>query len=89
MRLGDPLTVTQNAQASKRQPANSLLFLRHAGGRLNSETNPETGTVTYTYDSVSPCADGNNYLYPPPPSKRTDNAGNSTCYAYDSLICLV
>jgi RHS repeat-associated protein len=60
-------------------------------GRMTSESNPETGnngangTVNYTYDSISPCADGAAYSYPGDLVQKKDNAGNYTCFAYDGL----
>lgn len=87
--LGHLLTVTQNAQASSGQQTRQYWY--DMLGRLIKESNPETsnngsnGITTYTYDSVSPCADGNNYSYPGDLVERTDNANNSTCYAYDAL----
>ncbi len=52
-------------------------------GRVTSATDPESGTTTYTYDSIASgdCA-GN---YKGDLIKRFDAAGNVTCYAYDSL----
>ena len=78
--LGRLLTVTQNAQALSGQQTRSYTY--DMVGRMISETNPETGTVTYTYDSTC----GSSY----PASagdmtERVDNAGNTTCYGYDSL----
>ncbi len=64
-------------------------------GRMTSESNPETGnggqtgTITYTYDSVSPCGDGRNHAYPGSLVQKRDNAGNITCYDYDALGRLV
>src|SRR2546422_4689154 len=52
-------------------------------GRVTSATDPESGTTTYTYDSIASgdCA-GN---YKGDLIKRFDAVGNVTCYAYDSL----
>ncbi len=88
--LGHLLTVTQNAQAAagSRQTRS---FAYDWLGRMTSESNPETGnsrangTTTYTYDSISPCADGTNYSYPGNLVQKKDNAGNFTCYSYDGL----
>lgn len=80
--LGDLLTVTQNAQASSgSQQTRSYSF--DAMGRLTSETNPETGTSSYTYDSISSgtCAG----TYDRDLIKRVDAIGNITCYTYDAL----
>jgi RHS repeat-associated protein len=77
--LGNLLTVTQNVQSSSNQQTRSYVF--DAMSRLTSETNPETGSTTYTYDSDSTCtpASSGDLL------KRIDAVGNTTCYAYDSL----
>jgi RHS repeat-associated protein len=48
--------------------------------RLTSETNPESGTTTYTYDSDATCGASKSDLV-----KRVDANGNVTCYQYDSL----
>jgi RHS repeat-associated protein len=49
-------------------------------GRMTSETNPESGTTTYTYDSDSTCG-----TYKGDLAKKVDQATNTTCYAYDAL----
>ena len=67
------------------------IFAYDGLGRLTSETNPETsnngknGTVTYTYDSISPCGDGTNYSFPGDLVQKKDNAQATTCFAYDAL----
>ena len=80
--LGNLLTVTQNAQPGAIGGQQSRTYTYDGLGRLISETNPESGTTTYSYDSNSVCwgagADGNLHT-------RTDNAGNVTCYLYDAL----
>ena len=48
-------------------------FVYDTGGRLTSATNPENGTVTYTYNS-------DNTL-----QKKQDANGQDTVYTYDSL----
>jgi RHS repeat-associated protein len=52
-------------------------------GRITSETNPETGRTTYTYDfdSTGVCSGTYNLDL----VKRVDNSGNVTCYQYDGL----
>jgi RHS repeat-associated protein len=71
--------VTQNAQAAQgSQQTRSYVFDRL--GRMTSETNPETGTTTYVYDTDATCGTYAGNLV-----KRTDAVGNVTCYAYDSL----
>jgi RHS repeat-associated protein len=79
--LGNLLTVTQNAQATAAsQQTRTYTF--DAIGRVLSETNPETSTISYTYD-----ADPNSICgqYEGALVKRVDNAGNTTCYTYDNL----
>jgi YD repeat-containing protein len=49
-------------------------------GRMTSETNAENGTTTYVYDTDATCGTYAGNLV-----KRTDAAGNVTCYQYDSL----
>ena len=77
---GNLLTVTQNAQAaSGSQQTRSYSY--DGIGRLTSETNPESGTTTYVYDTNSTCAiTSNGDLI-----KKTDAAGVYTCVAYDAL----
>ncbi len=50
-------------------------------GRLLSESNPETGTVSYSYDSSSLC--GNSW--PGDLASSTDANGVTACYSYDDL----
>ena len=75
--LGDLLTVTQNAQSSSTQ---SRTYTYDGLGRMLSEANPETGTINYVYDTDATCGTYKGDLV-----KRTDAAGNVTCYAYDAL----
>ena len=49
-------------------------------GRMTSETNPETGTIQYVYDTDAICGTSNGDLV-----KKTDAAGNVICFAYDPL----
>ncbi|HKV79530.1 MAG TPA: RHS repeat-associated core domain-containing protein [Candidatus Sulfotelmatobacter sp.] len=75
---GRLLTVTQNAQSTSQVQTRSYTF--DDLGRMTSETNPETGTIAYVYDSNATCGTSNGDLV-----KKTDAAGNVSCYAYDSL----
>jgi len=52
--------------------------------RLTSETNPESGTTTYVYDTDATCGSSAGDLV-----KATDNLGNTTCYAFDALHRMV
>lgn len=77
--LNNVLTVTQNAQSSSPQVRS---FTYDFISRKTSETAPESGTVTYVYDSdpTGVCATSNlGDLV-----RRVDAAGVSTCYIYDS-----
>jgi RHS repeat-associated protein len=78
---GDLLTVTQNAQAPSGQQTRSYSF--DAMGRLTSETNPESGTTSYTYDTIASgtCAS----TYYGDLIKRVDAIGNIACNTYDKL----
>jgi RHS repeat-associated protein len=77
--LGNLLTVTQNAQAPSAQ-WQSRSYAYDAMSRLLSENNPESGTVTYTYDTDPTCG-----TYLGDLVKRVDAVGNTTCFAYDKL----
>jgi RHS repeat-associated protein len=73
--------IAQNAQSTPQ----TRMFQYDGLDRLTSETNPEwgPGTATYTYDSdASGKCPG---PYNGDLVKRTDNAGNVSCYAYDCL----
>lgn len=73
--------VTQNVQGT----AQTRSYGYDGLSRLISETNPEwgPGTAAYVYDSD---ASGNcPGSYKGDLVKRTDNAGNVSCYAYDGL----
>ena len=69
--------VTQNAQSGSAQ---TRAFAYDDLGRLTSETTPESGTTTYTYDSETTCGTSNGDLV-----KKLDAIGNVTCYSYDAL----
>jgi YD repeat-containing protein len=71
--------VTQNAQASSgQQQTRSYSF--DLLGRMTSETNAESGTTSYVFDTDATCGTYSGDLV-----KRTDAVGNATCYAYDTL----
>lgn len=72
------MTVTQNAQSSSTQ---TRVYLHDLLGRLVSETNPESGTTSYTFDSASGCSGSSSGDL----IKRVDQKGTTTCYTYDSL----
>ncbi len=79
--LGNLTGVTQNAQSASNQQTRSYTF--DGMSRLTSETNPETGTTTYTYDTISSgsCA----ATYNGDLLKRVDAVGNVVCFTYDAL----
>ena len=80
--LGDLTGVTQNAQAaSGSQQARTYTF--DMAGRLLTESNPETGGVTYVYDAWdSACG---SYSSPGDLVEKKDALGNVTCMKYDGL----
>lgn len=72
--------VTQNAQAaSGSQQSRTYVF--DFLSRVTSETNAESGTTSYTYDSATGCTG----TYSGDLVKRVDVVGNTTCYTYDAL----
>src|SRR5579859_5275783 len=73
------MTVTQNAQPGG-SPQQTRSFLYDPLGRLTQETNPETGTTTYAYDTDSFCPNNPGDLV-----RRTDAMGAFTCYGFDAL----
>jgi RHS repeat-associated protein len=77
--LNNILTVTQNAQSASPQIRS---FTYDIVSRKTSETTPESGTVTYIYDSDSTgtCSTSNTGDL----VRRVDAAGVSTCYIYDA-----
>ncbi len=87
--LGNLLSVTQNAQAAAGSHQ-TRSFVYDMLSRMTSESNPETGnsgangTITYTWDTISPCGDGTNHVFLGDLVQKKDNAGNITCYSYDS-----
>lgn len=79
--LNDLISVTQNAQSASKQ---TRTYTYDGLGRLTSETNPESGTKNYYYDSDSTmCGDGA-YTYHGDLVKTTDAAGNCVAMFYDA-----
>jgi RHS repeat-associated protein len=76
--LNDLTGVSQNAQGTAQTRSYAYDDLR----RMTSETNPESGSTatTYTYDTDSTCGTSKGDLV-----KKTDQVGNTICYAYDAL----
>lgn len=76
--LNNNLTgVTQNAQSSSTQTRS---YAYDDLGRMTSETNPESGTTSYTYDTDSTCGTSKGDLV-----KKIDAVGDTICYGYDAL----
>ena len=74
-----PLTVDCVQTPSSGQQTRILSY--DGLGRKLSETNPESGTVNYTYDSASGCSGTSKGDL----IKRVDARGAVTCYTYDNL----
>ncbi len=82
--LGNLLTVTQNAQAtSGSQQSRSYSY--DAMSRLTSETNPESGTRTYVYDSDSTMCGNGASTSRGDLLKTVDANGNCVMRYYDVL----
>jgi RHS repeat-associated protein len=69
--------VLQNAQSGSSQTRS---YAYDDLGRMTSETNPESGTTTYTYDTDATCGTSSGDLV-----KKVDAVGNIICFAYDAL----
>ena len=82
---GTTLTVTQNTQKT---PVQTRTYTYDALGRLTLESNPETGTTQYFYDSA-PSTPGVSCPAPTTSNgdlvKKYDAQGNTICYQYDAL----
>jgi RHS repeat-associated protein len=76
--LGDLTGVTQNAQTTGSTQSRSFAY--DLLGRMTSETEAESGTTTYTYDTDATCGTSNGDLV-----KRVDAVGNVICLGYDAL----
>ena len=71
--LGHVTQITQGAQ--------TRTFSYDALGRMLSETHPESGTTTYTYDTDSVCS----YTSKGDLIRKSDANGNNLCHFYDPL----
>ena len=69
--------VTENAQSASTQTRS---YSYDDLGRITSETNPESGTTNYIYDTDATCGTSKGDLV-----KATDALGDTICYAYDAL----
>jgi RHS repeat-associated protein len=76
--LGNLTAAAQNAQPNGTSQTRAYSY--DGLNRLTSETNPESGTSVYTYDTDSGCGTYHGDLV-----KRVDAVGNTTCFAYDAL----
>jgi YD repeat-containing protein len=75
--LGRLTGVTQNAQSSSTQSGSYVYDLL---GRMTSESEAESGTTTYIYDTDSACPTSYGDMV-----RKTDANGVYTCYYYDAL----
>ena len=78
--LGNLLTVSQNAQPGGIGGPQTRTYAYDDLSRLTSETNPESGTTAYAYDTNSTCGTNNGDLI-----ERIDANGNTACEAHDGL----
>ena len=76
--LGDLTNVAQDTNQSTSQPRT---FHYDGRKRMTQESNPESGTDYYTYDSDSTCSASSAGDM----VKKIDAAGNLTCFYYDGL----
>jgi len=77
--LGDLTGVTQNAQPNGSPQTRTYAY--DGLGRKTSETNPESGTTSYVYDTATGCTG----TYSGDLVKKADAVGNTSCYVYDLL----
>jgi RHS repeat-associated protein len=77
--LNNLVGVTQNAQATGSHQTRAYAY--DDLSRMTSETNPESGTTTYTYDTDVTCGTTSKGDI----IKKLDGVGNTTCFAYDAL----
>jgi RHS repeat-associated protein len=77
---GNILTVKQNAQAATASQQ-TRTYTYDELSRLAVESNPETGSISYIYDTDTSCGvTSSGDLV-----KRVDAVGNTSCFAYDTL----
>jgi RHS repeat-associated protein len=81
--VGNLTGVTQNAQSTGSQQTRTYAY--DMTSRLTSETNPESGTKTYVYDTDSTMCGNGAYTSNGDLLKTTDAAGNCVMRFYDSL----
>src|SRR5207253_2184662 len=74
-----------NNLVSVAQGSQTRTFVYDAMKRLTSETNPESGTTTYTYDVIPSGCWAGGTAQPGDMTRKQDAAGNSLCITYDAL----
>jgi RHS repeat-associated protein len=80
---GNLTGVTQNAQSTGSQQTRSYTY--DLLSRLTSETNPESGTTTYIYDTMGASSCNSAYTSNGDLIRKADANGTNACYYYDSL----
>jgi RHS repeat-associated protein len=84
--LGNLLTVNQNAQSGASGGTQTRTYVYDGMSRLTSESNPESGNVTYTYDVVpSGCFATANSAWPGVLTAITKNGTLTECLQFDAL----
>ena len=78
-------TANGSTTAKATRGSQTRTYVRDARGRLVSETQPELGTTTYIYDSTDSRCGTPTWSSAGDLMEKVDNAGNVTCYGYDSL----
>jgi hypothetical protein len=78
--LGDLTKATVNYQAFGTGWEQPRTFTYDGLGRMKSDSYPESGTTTYTYDTDGTCGSSAGDKV-----RRYDQAGNVSCYHYDAL----
>ena len=80
---GRLLQTVENAQVSS--PRQTRTYTYDNLGRVTSESNPESGTVHYVYDTESSCGPNGSYGSNGDLLQKTDAASVTICYYYDTL----
>lgn len=81
--LSNIVGVLQNSQTGG--TAQTRTFTYDWLSRLTKEVNPESGTTSYVYDSLSGDVSCGTVNYPGQLVKKTDALSNVSCYSYDVL----
>jgi RHS repeat-associated protein len=79
--LGNLTGVSQNAQGT----AQTRSYTFDLRSRLTSETNPESGTTSYIYDTMGASSCNSAYTSNGDLIRKADANGTNACYYYDSL----